>query len=341
MSKTRRRGYGFSAARRKADVEGTLDNHRNPDGLPSPHKKIEEMHARALFPNTPSARIGFAKGIIAFAFLTFADTSAKFLGVNLAPYQIGLQLALVASVVLYMCRPNGEAWRDLMTLNRPWLVHARATTGLFTVSCAIYAFSTIKFAEATSLMFVSPIFVTLISVIFLGERVGPIRWLAVFASFMGVLLIVRPGFARVEPGHIAALAAGFFLGCSVILLRRISSSEKPSAILGTFMLYMLVANGLLTAFGSHVMPTIAQLAVSLIGGVYLDVGQVMLLSSTKSITASQVSLMHYSEIVWASLLGFVLFSEVIDAGTVVGILLIVGCGVTIVIRESRSRLESA
>ena len=71
-----------------------------------------------------------------------------------------------------------------------------------------YSISVISLPEALTLAFISPIVVTVLSIFILRERVGIHRWIAVFTGFLGVLIILRPGFNEINFASISALLAG-------------------------------------------------------------------------------------------------------------------------------------
>jgi multidrug transporter EmrE-like cation transporter len=123
-------------------------------------------------------------------------------------FEIGFFSTLFAALVLLFLKPRDERWRDAIRVHRPGLVALRGVAGATAGILGIYAFTTIPLAEAYALIFLAPLLVTVLSAILLKEPVGRMRWLAVAVGFLGVLLVVRPGFRLVEPGHFAALARG-------------------------------------------------------------------------------------------------------------------------------------
>ncbi len=106
----------------------------------------------------------------------------------------------------------------------------------------VIAFTSIPLAEVYALIFLAPLFVTLLSIVVLKEHVGPWRWFAVMAGFVGVLLVVRPGFRELELGHLAALCIALLAAISVILMRSLSAHETRTTMLGFLMLYVLLFN---------------------------------------------------------------------------------------------------
>ena len=116
-------------------------------------------------------------------------------------------------------------------------------------ACALLvwqAFSLLPLADGYAIMFASPMVVTALSVPLLGEQVGWRRWTATVVGFLGVLIMIRPGFGTLTFGHGLACAAAIFGSLGFIVLRRIGPAEKSAPIL--FMLFGMIGS-ILTALG--------------------------------------------------------------------------------------------
>src|SRR5262245_1851573 len=150
-------------------------------------------------------------------------------------------------------------------MQRPRGVHARAWSGLTAGVLSVFAFTTIPLAEVYALIFLAPLFVTLLSVVILKEHVGPWRWAAVVAGFVGIMLVVRPGFRALEPGHLAAFVIAF-LGAATIILMRSLAEEKQTSMLGVLVAYGLVFNGVAAAMTSFTIPEPKLLGLLLLTG---------------------------------------------------------------------------
>ena len=189
---------------------------------------------------------GILLALAAYAVYAWGDGIVKALGGQLSVFEIGFCNTLVAGIFLFFLKPEGERWRGFWRMKRPWAVHARAASGLVAGVLSVYAFTTIPLAEVYALIFLAPMLVTLLSIVILKEHVGPWRWAAVFAGFVGVLLIVRPGFRTLELGHLAAFFLAF-LGAATIILMRSLAAGKQTTMLATLVGYSLVFNGIAAA----------------------------------------------------------------------------------------------
>lgn len=276
---------------------------------------------------------GFVLALFAYAVFSWGDGIIKGLGGGLGVFEIGFFATLFAGVFLYLTRPHDERWRDFWRMKRPWAVQARACSGIGAGVLGIYAFTTIPLAEAYALIFLSPLFVTLLSVLVLKEPVGRWRWFAVAAGFAGVMLVVRPGFRALEPGHLAAAGVALLAAITIILLRSLAGQEKRTSILAVLIAYGLVFNGLAAAATSFTVPSLGQLGLLIATGACTATGQFALLMATKHAPANTIAPAHYSQIAWATAIGALFFHEYPDLLSLAGLAVVTGAGLLTLVRE--------
>ena len=132
---------------------------------------------------------GVAFGFVAYALYSCCDAIIKGMGDNLPVYEIAFFSTLFSLLPAVFTKPKGEHWRHFWRLRNPRLVHLRGLSGVLGNLCVIYAFISIPLAEAYSLAFLAPLFIVVVSVSLLGERVSGPRWLFLALSFAGVLLV--------------------------------------------------------------------------------------------------------------------------------------------------------
>ncbi|MDW6021170.1 DMT family transporter [Mesorhizobium sp. BAC0120] len=276
---------------------------------------------------------GIFLALAAYAIYAWGDGIIKALGGHLSVFEIGFFNTLFASVFLFFLKPDGEKWRHFWVMQRPWAVQARAASGLAAGVLGVFAFTTIPLAETYALMFLAPLFVTLLSIIVLKEKVGPWRWLAVAMGFAGVLLVVRPGFRALEPGHFAAIVVAF-LGATTIILMRSLAGERQTSMLATLVGYSLVFNGVAAAAtSSFTMPSPKLLALLVLTGACTAAGHRLQLLATRITPANQIAPTHYSQMAWAVVIGAVFFAEYPDWISLVGLAVIGGAGMLTLVRE--------
>lgn len=284
---------------------------------------------------------------VLFAFFSYAlysccDAIIKGLGAGLSVYELAFFTTLFSLVPVFLTTPKGENWLYFWKLRNPRLVNLRGISGLIGNACIIYAFVTIPLAEAYSIAFLAPIFIVLISVLILKETVSLQRWLILAASFAGVLIVVRPGFRELHPGHIAALVAALCGAVTTTILRRVAKEETRVSLIGMASLYILVVNGTLMVVTQSVhWPTWTELGFLLVIGACGGTGNMLFIAATRAVQASRIAPLQYSQIFWAILFGALFYKEYPDAVGVVGLFVIVAAGIlNVVSGDARLRIFS-
>lgn len=279
---------------------------------------------------------GVLIALLGYASFSWSDAAIKALGGQLNVFEIGLFSMLFTGIAIVLfATPSGERWRDFWRMKRPWAVQARAVSGIAAGILGVFAFTTIPLAEVYALVFLAPLFVTILSMLVLKEKVGPWRWFAIFAGFAGVLLVVRPGFRDLELGHLAALIIAVLAAITVILLRSLAGSEKQTSMLGVLIAYGLLFNAIGVGVTSFSVPTLPQLGILVMSGVFAAGGQIGLLLALRHAPANKIAPTHYSQIAWAVVIGALFFQEYPDAITIAGLTVIAGAGLLTLVREDR------
>jgi drug/metabolite transporter (DMT)-like permease len=209
----------------------------------------------------------------------------------------------------------------------------RMALGLTSMALNFLAILLLPLAEATAIGFTVPIFATILAALVLGEPTGRWRWGAVFAGFVGVLLIVDPGGGGVPlTGAAVALVGAGLTAAVTIVIRRLGATERASTTVFWFAASSLVPLGLLMLhFGrAHDGTTFALLAgMALAGGL----AQLTLTASLRLAPVALVMPMDYTSLLWATLLGVWLFAELPSASVWFGAPVIIASGLVIVWRE--------
>jgi len=276
---------------------------------------------------------GIALGFLAYFLFSCSDANVKALGGHHLPvFEIGFFSTLFAALVLLFLRPRDERWRDAVYVRRPMLVALRGIAGAAAGILGIYAFTTLPFAEAYALIFLSPSIATILSIFILAEQVGWRRWLAVALGFAGVLAIVRPGFETLELGHLAAFAVSFCAAGTIIILRTLGQTERRVSLLAAVILTSLLLNGVLMLKDFR-WPTAADIPFLAFSGVFAGAAQLCLILATRSAPANRVAPAQYSQMVWAIVIGGLFFAEFPDLPATIGICLIGISGLFTFLRE--------
>jgi drug/metabolite transporter (DMT)-like permease len=213
------------------------------------------------------------RGIILYAAATIlfatADTTAKYLTAFLPIIEIiwiryAIFVMFAASLV-YRTRPSGLALRS------PSMQLAR---GVFLVGSSIlfvFGVSRMPISQATSISFVAPMLITILSIPLLGEQVGIRRWAAVVVGLIGVLIVVRPGGGTLGAAALFSLGSAFCWAMALIITRKMATSERPTTTLLISATTGLLLLSLLLPF-NFAWPTPFQAALTLLLGSFASLG---------------------------------------------------------------------
>ncbi|MGH6924376.1 MAG: DMT family transporter [Propylenella sp.] len=278
---------------------------------------------------------GIFLGLLAYAFFSCCDALVKSVGQRMPIFEMGFFITLFSLYAVPVVRPASERWRDIFRMHRPRLVILRMAAGVVAGLLGVYTFTTLPLAEAYALIFLAPLFVTLLSIPFLGERIGWRRGLAVVVGFAGVLLVVRPGFRELSLGHLAAVGVSLSGATTVIVLRALGPTEKRITLMGTVMLAALAANFVLMLFDFRP-PTPADIFKCAAAGFLAGGGHVLIMAALRAAPANRIAPGQYSQIVWAMILGSVFFGEFPDSIALAGIALVTLSGLFTFLREEQT-----
>jgi S-adenosylmethionine uptake transporter len=279
-------------------------------------------------------RKGVLLGFACYAAFSISDAFVKSLRGSLPAYEAVFFGAVLGLAALPFIRARGDRWRDVVTANRPGLWWLRAITGAICSIAAVIAFTALPMAETFALIFLMPIFVTLLSVLFLKEHVGWRRWLAVCTGFIGVMVILRPGFRELGIGHLAAIVCGLSGAVSVVTLRLAGPFEKRISLYGAAVIGPLLLGGLLM-LPRFVPPNLHQWTLLAGYGLLSGLAGVLLMLATLLAPANRVAPTQYSQMLWAIGFGYWLFGDGLDGPMLIGITLILGAGLFTFVREEK------
>ena len=247
------------------------------------------------------------------------------------------QLALLYSVFLIVWVRNltqlvvmtlGFAPRmglNLMRTRLPVLQVARAMSQVGISVFLLIGLRYIPLGEATAVMFLSPLFVTLFSVLVLKERVSGGQWASVLLGFVGVLIIVRPGGELFTPAILLPLAASLCLSGYQLLTRRLNGTDHPittnylSGLVGTLLFTLAIPF-------VWVMPEWRHLAMMVGMGVLGMCGHLLLTRAYAYGSAATLAPFTYGQIFFATLLGALVFGYMPDALGLLGMAVLIASG---------------
>ena len=237
----------------------------------------------------------------------------------------------------------------------PWLVghgvgalrtqrlglHAlRATIGIVSMICWFTALSLMPLAQATALSFTAPIFTSVLAVIFLGEVMRLRRWTATAVGLLGTLIIVRPGYASVEPAALFAIASALLGAASPIFVKIMARTESTGAIV-TYMVLFMTPISLVPALLVWQQPSLEEIGFAALLGLAGTLGHLCLTRALASADATVVVPFDYLRLPAVALIAYLVFAEVPAIWTWIGGAIIAASSVYMTLREAKLRREAA
>ncbi|MBP1846157.1 drug/metabolite transporter (DMT)-like permease [Rhizobium petrolearium] len=276
------------------------------------------------------------KGVLlafaSFAAYSWSDASVKMIEGALTAYEMGFFGAVfMLAGFPFLLKPD-DRWTDAFrSSNRPLWILRFFSSAIGTIG-SVAAFTYLSMAEAFALIFLLPSFVTIMSVLFLKEAVGIKRWSAVIIGFIGVLVVLRPGFRELSIGHVGAVFAGLSGAISIIVYRAMGPSEKNISLYGAGIIGVLVVLGILM-IPDFRWPTLPEWAMLAGYGLLAALATILLMYAAYYAPAALVGPTQYSQMLWAILFGYLIFGDTVDLPMLVGIVLIIGSGLLTLARE--------
>ncbi|HWK44793.1 MAG TPA: DMT family transporter [Stellaceae bacterium] len=274
--------------------------------------------------------LGILLTLVAMAVFSCMDAISKHLTEHLPVMEVGWARYLICVLLLLPSVARGRFRTLHSAVPRLQVLRALGMAGSSVFF--IMAVAQLPLAEATSIGFVSPLFITALSVPFLGEKVGIRRWSAIVVGLIGVTIVVRPGSSAFDPAALLPLASAASWAVGIILTRKMSSSDTTLTTLTyTNLVGLVICTAIIPAI--WVTPGLDDALLFLIAGTLSAVGQWLLITAYRRAATSTLAPFQYSQLLWSTALGFVFFGSAPDAVTWAGAAIIVASGAYTVHRE--------
>lgn len=325
------------------------------------HKSIPTSEARGTVADVsdalPAARrddpaLGVASLIAGITVFSVQDVIIKLISGTYPVHQAMTIRSLVALPLLLMLVALNGGVAGLASRRAPLLV-LRGSIMFLSYTAYYLALAALPMATCIALYFATPLFITILSAVFLRERVGASRWAAVLAGFVGVLVIVRPGSSVFDPAALLPVAAGLTYAVSQILARKLGEDQSASVM--TFYgnaIYLVAGLALALVFGNGAAPegmhkslaflvrgwtTPSQMDLLLMAacGVIAAAGLTLLTQAYRTARASTVAPFEYMAILLSVAYGWYIWREWPDMMAWIGIAIVLGSGLYVMLTERR------
>tara|TARA_B100000700_G_scaffold317213_1_gene408216 strand:+ start:485 stop:1366 length:882 start_codon:yes stop_codon:yes gene_type:complete len=225
-----------------------------------------------------------------------------------------------------------ERFKNFYYTKRAGLHFLRCISGLIALISIFIALRSLPLATVVSITFAAPIFTTILSIIFLSEKVGFYRWLAVLVGFVGIIIISEPGFSSLNFYYIYPIIFCLGLSYVAITIRQLSKTEPVWLISLNFSIIITIAGISTIPFG-WIMPSIKDLFLLSSVGILGGFANLWLSQSYKYSEVSLVSPLKYLALIFGIFFGYIIWNEIPTIKTLLGASLVIISSIIIFRRE--------
>ena len=296
--------------------------------------------------------VGFL--VLAMLIISIQNVAIKWMGGDYSALEIVAVRSLVAlPCTLLFFRLEGR--RELPATQQHKLEYIRGAFLFLSYTTFMMGLAALPLAQIEAIRFSGPLMITFLSVMMLGEKVGPRRWLALVVGFVGVLLIVRPGSATFNLGSIFILISVLFYALVAILTRKLQTSDSSATMAYYSSLVYLVAALVLAPLPALVgempnvhasiaflirawsMPAFIDLAIMAGLGLVWAGWTYFMSRAYSTAQASVIAPFEYLSLPINILWGFLIWREIPTWLTLAGAVLTLASGLYVLYRERQER----
>lgn len=283
--------------------------------------------------------LGIILTLSGFFVLSCADMLVKYLGASYHFLQMIVTLPTIAAIVILVAAlllkkkdsliaKTGLRWQIIRGLMMP--------VGTMIV---FYTLPRITLSSFYAVVFSAPIITSVLSIIFLKEKVYWQRWVGIFFGFVGVLIVIKPGMGDFNPALLLILVSASLFSISAILIRKFSQAH--SAIGYAFVTHAVSASCCLCIFiifgGKFIIPSSEHALLFLFCGSAFGLGGFLVTKGIMLAQASIVAPFHYSQIIWGIIFGYFVFDTLPKTRVIIGAIIVISSGLYIWYRENKIR----
>lgn len=274
----------------------------------------------------------FCTAVFLFAVM---DSFAKIAGQIFNPLQVVWARCFfhILLLVIFMGPMHGF---DLIKTNNLKIQVLRSMLLLGATICIFTAVKYIPLADAGAIAATSPLFVTVLSVLLLKEKISGRRWAAVACGFAGAMIVLRPGLSMVHPAMFLVVLMSLFYALYQLTTRFLSDVDSSAT---TAFYSVLVGTIVMSCVLPFVWTTPDLYGWLLLGlvGLLGGVSHFIMIVAFKYTTASTVAPFNYTQIIWMAVIGYIAFGNLPDGMTILGAAIIVASGLYIIHRERQRK----
>ena len=289
-------------------------------------------------PSPDEIRRGIFYAIASVFIFAAANAMVKWLVADYPLNEVVFFRCAFALVPCFVLVATHGGWTACLRTGRMRDHAMRAISQFLSMVSIFMAFRLMPLADAVAIQFASPLFLTVLSIFLLGERVGIHRWSAVVVGFVGVLVMVRPGPGMFASGALFALFNAVISASVTIAVRRMSLTESSTTLVLYQGFFTTVFSLCLLPLG-WVTPGWLDAAMLIAVGVLSGIGQFCWTQAFRFAPAAVAAPFSYLSMIWALGFGFVLWGDVPTVQLLAGGGVVAASGCYILYRETVRRRQ--
>jgi S-adenosylmethionine uptake transporter len=258
------------------------------------------------------------------------DAMGKWLVASFSVGQVVLVRSVGAFIVLGPMLAR-QGFAELFRAERPLLQLVRVAAATADTVLFYAAVAYLPLADVMTFYMAGPIYVAALSHLFLGEKVGWRRWLAILIGFGGVVIALRPSTASLSWPSLYALVGSLSFALAILFNRLLRATSD--GVLVAWQTIGALAGGAALTIGTWRPPGATDLGAMLLLGVVSCIAHLLITRALKLAPASALAPLHYSLLLWAAVFGFIFFADVPDRQILLGSVVIVLAGLFIFHRQ--------
>lgn len=274
---------------------------------------------------------GIALLLLAVLGFTLMDATAKHLTQSYHPVQV-VWARFAGNLLIFALIFRGALPLQLRT-RQPGMQLARSLMQLASIGLFFTSLRYIGLAEATAIMDINPVLITLGAALFLGERIGPQRLSGIAVALVGALIIIRPGLGVFEPAALLPLMGAFTYAAGALLTRMVRGDGAVVSVTWSAVVGVALTSLAVPFFWQPIAP--GDLGAFALVGIFGTLSQWFLVRAFAVAEAGALAPFGYTGLLWAGLWGWLFFGQIPDSWTIAGAGLIVGAGIHVWSREAR------
>lgn len=268
----------------------------------------------------------------AVATFSCIDACSKFLNAHMSVAQV-VWARYTFAFLLTLIVSNPITRPGLAHTTRPALQIGRSLLLVLSTLLNVIALRYLQLDQTVSIMFSLPLIVAVLSGPLLGEWIGPHRWAAIAIGFLGVVVVMRPGFGGIHPAVILTVIGTICYAFYAISTRVLARTDMTDTTLFYSNVVGCVGTSLLLPFVWTAPDSWTVMAVMVVIGFFGAFGHFLMIAAHRLAPAPILAPFVYTQIVWMAMLGYVVFGDVPSEWTLVGAAIVIASGLYLLLRE--------